>query len=49
MNKNRKIIVLLFAFVICFSFMGCSLQDKIGEYSSDKEKCYLNTQNVTRF
>ena len=49
MNKNRKMIVLLFAFVVCFSFMGCSLQDKIGEYSSDKEQCYLNTENVTQF
>lgn len=43
------LIVLLFAFVLCFSFTGCSLQDKIEEYSSDKEQCYLNTENVTQF
>lgn len=49
MNKYKKIIVLLFAFVVCFSFAGCSLQDKIKEYSSDKEQCYLNTENATQF
>ena len=49
MNKNRKmVIVLLFAFVVCFSLAGCTLQDRIEEYSSDKEQCYLNTENVTR-
>ena len=40
---------LLFAFVICFSFAGCSLQDKIKEYSGDKEQCYLNAEDVTQF
>ena len=50
MNKNRKmVIVLLFAFVVCFSLAGCSLQEKIKEYSSDKEQCYLNAENVTQF
>ena len=50
MNKNRKmVIVLLYAFVVCFSLSGCTLQDRIEEYSSDKEQCYLNTENVTRF
>ena len=50
MNKNRKmVIVLLFAFVVCFSLSGCTLQDRIEEYSSDKEQCYLNTENVTCF
>lgn len=50
MNKNRKmVIVLLFAFVVCFSLSGCTLQDRIEEYSSGKEQCYLNTENVTRF
>ena len=30
MNKNRKmVIVLLFAFVVCFSLAGCTLQDRI--------------------
>ena len=49
MNRNRKMMVLLFAFVVCFSLAGCSLQDKIEEYSSGKEQCYLNTENVTQF
>ena len=50
MNKSRKMMMaLLFAFVICFSFAGCSLQDKIKEYSSDKEQCYLNAEDVTQF
>ena len=50
MNKNRKmVIVFLFAFVLCFSLAGCTLQDRIEEYSSGKEQCYLNTENVTRF
>ncbi len=50
MNKNRKMfIVVLFAFVVCFSLAGCSLQEKIKEYSSDKEQCYLNAENVTQF
>ena len=50
MNKNRKtVIVLLFVFVLCFSLAGCTLQDRIEEYSSGKEQCYLNTENVTRF
>lgn len=42
------ITVLLIA-LVCFSLTGCSLQDKIEEYSSDKEQCYLNTENVTQF
>ena len=50
MNKTIKIIeALLFAFTVCFSLSGCSLQEKIEEYSSDKEQCYLNTENVTQF
>lgn len=49
MNTCREMIVLLLAFVVCFSFAGCSLQNKIKEYSSDKEQCYLNTENVTQF
>lgn len=43
------VIVFLFAFVLCFSLVGCTLQDRIEEYSSGKEQCYLNTENVTRF
>lgn len=50
MNKRIKIIIsLLFSFVFFISIMGCSLQDKIKEYSSDKEQCYLNTENITQF
>lgn len=50
MNKSRKIItVLLFTFAVCFSLAGCSLQGKIEEYSSNKERCYLNTEDVTQF
>ena len=49
MNKNRKMIVLLFALFVCFSLAGCSLQDKIEEYSSNKEQCYLNMENVAQF
>lgn len=50
MNKKRKMfIVVLFAFVVCFSLAGCSLQEKIKEYSSDKEQCYLDAENVTQF
>lgn len=50
MNKSKKImILLLFTFIVCVALAGCTLQDKIEEYSSDKEQCYLNTENVTRF
>ena len=48
MNKNRKTVIVLL-FVLCFSLAGCTLQDRIEEYSSGKEQCYLNTENVTRF
>lgn len=50
MNKNKKIIIfLLFTFIVCVALAGCSLQDRIEEYSSDKEQCYLNAESVTRF
>lgn len=50
MNKSRKMmIVLLLTFVVCFSLVGCSLQEKTDDYSSGKERCYLNTENVTQF
>ena len=39
--------ILLFAVIICLSLAGCSLQDKIGDYS--REQCYLNKENVTQF
>ena len=49
MSKSRKIMMLMFAFAVCLSLVGCSLQDKIEEYSSGKEQCYLNAENVTQF
>ena len=50
MNKNRKIMMaLMFTAAVCFSLAGCSLQDKIEEYSSNKEQCYLTMENVTQF
>ena len=50
MNKNKKIVIfLLFTFIVCVALAGCSLQDRIEEYSSDKEQCYLNAESVTRF
>ena len=42
-------LLLLFTFIVCVALAGCTLQDRIEEYSSDKEHCYLNTENVTRF
>ncbi len=39
--------ILLFAVIICLSLAGCSLQDKIEDYS--REQCYLNKENVTQF
>ena len=50
MNKCGKMMTaLLVAFAVCFSLAGCSLQDKIKEYSSNKEQCYLDAENVTQF
>ena len=49
MNKCRKVILLLSAVIVCLSLLGCSLKDKIEDYSSDKEQCYLNKENVTQF
>ena len=44
---SKKMMILLFAVIICLSLAGCSLQDKIGDYS--REQCYLNKENVTQF
>lgn len=50
MNKcKKKIMFLLFTCIVCAALAGCSLQDRIEEYSSDKEQCYLDTENVTQF
>ena len=48
MNKKR-IMFVLFAFIVCTALAGCSLQDKIREYSGGKEQCSLNAENVTQF
>lgn len=47
--KCRRVRLLLLAAMVCFSFSGCSLQEKINDYASDKEECYLNEENVTQF
>ena len=47
--KCRRVRLLLLAAMTCFSFSGCSLQEKINDYASDKEECYLNEKNVTQF
>ena len=49
MWKSRKILAAAFAFVVCLSLAGCSLQDKIEEYSGGKEQCYLHAEDVTQF
>lgn len=42
--------VLLFLLAFCTILSGCGfLQDKIEEYSSDKEQCFLITDNATQF
>lgn len=41
---SKKMMILLFAVIICLSLAGCSLQDKIGDYS--REQCYLNKENA---
>lgn len=43
--KNVRKSVLIYETII--SLAGCSLQDKIGDYS--REQCYLNKENVTQF
>lgn len=49
MSKCRIFMMLLFTLALCASLVGCSLQDKIKEYSSNKEQCCLNAENVTQF
>ena len=50
MGKRIKFIssLLIVTIISCF-LTGCSLQDKIDEYASDKEQCYLNSEDVTQF
>ncbi len=33
---SKKMMILLFAVIICLSLAGCSLQDKIGDYGFTK-------------
>lgn len=49
MNKISKMLILLLGFAACLALTSCSLEEKIKEYSSDKEQCYLNTEDVTQF
>ena len=50
MNKQMTFVrMLLIVVTLCFALTGCSLQNKIEEFSSDKEQCFLNTENVTQF
>ena len=46
---GKTTIALSAAFVMCVSLAGCSLRDKIKEYSGSKTPCYPNTENVTQF
>ena len=46
---EKKMMALIGAFAVCFTLTGCSLHDGIKEYSSNKEQCYLNTEDVTQF
>lgn len=50
MNKKYYIVELLLLLTLCFTLNGCApLSEKINEYSRDKERCSLNTENVTQF
>lgn len=50
MNKTKiTMIALTAAFAAGLLLAGCSLQDKIEEYSGGKVQCQLNTENVTQF
>ena len=46
---NKKMIIIMMVCVLCLPLFGCTLQEKIKEYSSDKIQCYLNKDNVTQF
>lgn len=51
MNKITNIFRSMFLiFFVCALLSGCSVvQDKIKEYSGDKEQCLLDDENVTAF
>lgn len=48
--KKRTIIFILFSVLVSGLLLGCSvLSQKIEQYSTNKEKCYINSNNVTQF
>lgn len=50
MNKKLGFAGLLVLLILCGLLVGCApLHEKIEEYSSDKEACSLNPENVTQF
>lgn len=51
MNKKKRIIVgVLLVMTLGVLLTGCtSFQQKVDDYSKDKEQCFLNTENVTQF
>ncbi|MDD3417174.1 MAG: NisI/SpaI family lantibiotic immunity lipoprotein [Lachnospiraceae bacterium] len=50
MNKKFGFVGVFIIAAMCGLLAGCSLlQEKINEYSSGKEPCSLNTENVTQF
>lgn len=48
-SKIAAVCGIIFTVVSGGVLTGCSLQDKIKEYSKDKEECLLNSENVTQF
>lgn len=50
MNKILKLMMVFVLIVVAsFYLTGCSLKEKIDEYSSNKVQGYLNIENVTQF
>ena len=51
MSKKVRIITdVLFMLTLSVLLTGCTFfQQKMDEYSADKEQCFLNTENVTQF
>lgn len=51
MKKISKMTIICGILVVMTgtAMTGCSFQEKVNEYSKDKEECLLNTENVTQF
>lgn len=50
MNRKMRILPRIFLCTLCVLLSGCApLQEKIREYSRDKEQCSLNVENVAQF